>query len=196
MRDFAKLLEKLGKVPEERPEYVTDPYDYRDMNEDIASYSKQLSPEDLEKIHYVESSGGKNLQNPVSSASGHYQLVNSTRKLAEDLAKQQGFDVNEPNPLRKEAILMKALVKKSENVLENAKKGPFEPNVENIYLMHKNGIQGGLDALNDPKNPKSRAKFEEIKKLFKRNQQNPLVKRDPSSIDTKQDVLLSDLLEK
>lgn len=196
MKEFAKLLEKLGKKPEIRDEYVTDPYDYRDMNEEIASYSKQLSPEDLENIHFVESAGGKMLQNPVSSASGHFQLVDSTRKLAEDLAKQQGLDVNEPNPLRKEAILMKALVKKSENVLENAKKGPFEPNLENIYLMHKNGIQGALNSLNDPNSPKSKAKFEEVKRLLKRNRNNPLKGRDPSSLQEETEPNLLDLLEK
>lgn len=189
MDKFLRLLSKMNEIPEVRPEYVSDPYDYKDMNEEIASYSKKLTPEDLENIHFVESSSGKMMKNPESSASGHYQLVDSTRKLAEELAKQQGLDVNQPNPLRKEAILMKALIKKSENVLENAKNGPFEPNLENIYLMHKNGITGGLNALNSPKTPKSKHKFNEVSKLLARKPVN----RSPNS--EKEDNTKNDLLE-
>lgn len=167
MEKFNKLLKKLQPV--QNPEdYVTDPYNEETMNSDIASISSKLSPEDLEKIHYAETTGGKYLKNPESSASGHYQLVDSTRKVAEKLAKDEGFDVSEPNPLRKEAILMKALTKKYENTLENAEKGPFEPNLDNIYLMHHFGVQGGLNSLNNPKNPVSKARFDEVKKLLAR----------------------------
>lgn len=162
MENFKKLLQKLQPVPDPK-DYVTDPYNERSMNEEIAGYSKQLSPEDVEKIHFAETSGGKFLKNPDSSASGHYQITDSTRKVAEKQAKDQEIDENTANPLRKDAILMKALVKKYENVLENAKKGPFEPKIENIDLLHKEGVTGGLRALGNPKTDASKAKFEEIK---------------------------------
>lgn len=167
MAKFEKLLKKLAFLPES-DEYVTDKYDERAMNEDISGYSKALSPEDIEKIHYTESTGGKFLKNPTSSASGHYQLVDSTRKIAEDLAKEQGIYDEGASELQKEANLMKSLVKKYENTLENAQNGPYDPNLENIYLMHKNGIQGGLNALNDPNSPKSKEKFKEVNKLLSR----------------------------
>lgn len=167
MNKFDKLLKKLQPVPNPT-DYVTDPYDEKAMNADVAGYSNQLQPEDLEKLHYAETTGGKYLQNPESSASGQYQLTDSTRKLAENLAKQQEIDQNTANPLRKDAILMKALVNKYENSLENAKNGPFEPNLDNIYLMHHYGVQGGLNALNAPKSGDSAAKFKEVKKLLSR----------------------------
>lgn len=171
MEKFDKLLKKL-QIPGEKPDYVTDPYNESAMNADVASISSQLSPEDLEKIHYAETTGGKYLKNPESSASGHYQMVDSTRQLAENLAKQQNIDTNEPNPMRKDANLMKALVQKYENTLENAQNGPYEPNLENIYLMHKFGVQGGLNALNNPKNAVSKARFKEVQKLLARKPQN------------------------
>lgn len=171
MENFKKLLQKLQPVP--NPEdLVTDPYNERSMNEEIAAYSKQLTPEDIEKIHFAETSGGKFLKNPESSASGNYQIVDSTRKVAEKLAKEQGIDENTANPLRKDAILMKALVKKYENALENAKKGPFEPKIENIDLLHNQGITGGLKALGSPKSPISKAKFEEIKQRLAKKKES------------------------
>lgn len=165
MEKFTKLLKKLQN-PEEPANYVADPYSEETMNADVASISSQLSPEDIEKIHYAETTGGKFLKNPESSASGHYQLVDSTRELAKKLAKEQNLDANDPNPLRKDANLMKALVQKYEKTLENAEKGPFEPNLENIYLMHRYGVQGGLNALNAPKTPVSKARFEDVKQLL------------------------------
>lgn len=161
MEKFNKLLKKLAK-PEERSDYVRDPYDESAMNEEVSQYSEQLSPEDLKKLMFAESSGGKFTSNPESSASGPYQIIDSTRKEAEKHAIDQGLDVNEPNPLRKDAILMKANVKRMEEKLKNAKNGPFEPNIENIDLLHKSGITGGLRALNNPDLPISKAKFREI----------------------------------
>jgi muramidase (phage lysozyme) len=182
MDKFLDLIARISELPKERSEYVTDPYDHRDMNKEVAEYTKKLTPEDIEKIHYAETTGGINLKNPHSSASGQYQLIDSTRKTAEELAKQQGLSQNEANPLRKEAILMKALVNKYENVLENAKNGPFDPNLENIYLMHKNGITGGLNALNAPKTPESVDKFKEVRRLLARKEKN----RSPNSVNDKE----------
>lgn len=168
MEKFNKLLKKLQPIPE-KSDYVTDPYDYSAMNEDVSQASKQLSPEDIEKIHFIESTGGIGLQNPQSTAKGNYQIIDSTRKLAENLAKEQDYDENEPNPLRKDANLMKALVKKYENVLENSEKGPYEPNLHNIYLMHKYGPQGALNALNNPEDELSMKRLADIKKQLAKN---------------------------
>lgn len=179
MAKFDKLLKKLQPV-QAPSDLVTDPYDEEAMNRDVSQYTKQLSPEDLEKIHYAETTGGVNLQNPESSASGHYQIINKTRKLAEKLAKEQEIDENTANPLRKDAILMKALAKKYENVLENAKKGPFEPNLENMYLMHKGGIQSGLNTLGDPENPTSEAKFKEVRQLLARKPKSKEKEQKPA----------------
>jgi hypothetical protein len=167
MEKFNKLLKKLGPV-QDKPDYVRDLYDESAMNADVSSITDQLSPEDVEKIHYAETTGGKNLKNPDSTASGHYQLIDSTRELAENLLKKQDLAPNHINPLKNEAMLMKALADKYQNVLKGAKSGPYEPNVENMYLMHKNGIQGGLNALKDPENAVSKARFKEVKKLLAR----------------------------
>lgn len=181
MEKFNKLLKKLQPV-KEPSEFVTDKYDNESMNEDIASYSKQLSPEDLEKIHYAESTGGKYLKNqkPGSSATGNYQIIDKTRKEAELEAKKQDLDENTDNPLRKDAILMKALVNKYENALKNAKSGPHEPNLENVYLLHKGGVTGGLDALKSPKDPKSIEKFKEVKTLLGRKPKNKEKEQKPA----------------
>jgi hypothetical protein len=164
---FQDLLKKLQPVAE-LPNYVMDNYDEKAMNKEVSGNSEQLSPEDIEKMHYAESTGGKYLKNDKSSASGNYQIIDSTREQAEKLAKQQGIDTNIANPLRKDANLMTALIKNSERVLENSENGPYEPNARNIYLMHKNGVQGGLNALNDPNSPISKARFKEVDRLLKR----------------------------
>jgi hypothetical protein len=167
MEDFKKLMRKLGK-PADRPDYVRDLYDESAMNADIAGSTSMLSPEDMEKIHYAETTGGKYLDNDQSTASGHYQLIDSTRAEAEKLLKKQDLEPNHVNPLKNEAILMKALTDRYENALKNAKSGPFEPTVENMYLAHKNGITGALKALKDPKSEKSKSKFKEVDKLLAR----------------------------
>lgn len=167
MANFDQLYKKLQQ-PTPRSEYVSDGYDEKAMNEDVSAYSSQLSPEDLEKIHYAETTGGKFLKNNESTASGNYQLIDSTREMAEKLLKKQDLPINEINPLKKDAMLMKALVGKYENVLENAKSGPYEANLDNIYLMHKNGIQGGLNSLKSPNDALSKARFEEVKRLMAR----------------------------
>jgi len=167
MEDFKKLMKKLGK-PEDRSDYVRDLYDENAMNADIASNTSMLSPEDMEKIHYAESTGGIGLKNPDSSASGHYQLIDSTRAEAEKLLKKQDLEPNHVNPLKNEAMLMKVLNDRYENALKNAKSGPFDPTVENMYLLHKNGITGGLKSLKDPKSEKSKKRFQEVDKLLAR----------------------------
>ena len=167
MAKFDKLLKKLQPV-QGPSDLVTDPYSHSDMNEEISQHSKQLTPEELEKIHFAESTGGKYLKNlkPGSSASGNYHIIDSTRAEAEKEAQKQDLDLNTPNPLRKDAILMRALVNKYENALKDAKSGPYEPNIANMYLLHKNGVTGGLNALKDPNSEEAGAKFEEVKRLL------------------------------
>ncbi len=167
MEKFNKLLKKLQPV-KEPSDLVRDPYSHDDMNDEVAEYSEKLTPEDIEKIHFAESTGGQNLKNlkPGSTASGNYHFIDNTRKEAQIQAKKQGFDDEIPNPLRKDAILMKALVKRHEKSLKDAKSGPYDANLENLYLLHKNGITGGLEALKDPENPKSIEKFNEVKMLL------------------------------
>lgn len=167
MSDLNRLLKKLGK-PVDRTDYVRDLYDEEAMNADVASNTSKLTPEDLEKIHYAETTGGIDLENDESSASGHYQLIDSTRAEAEKLLKKQDLAPNHTNPLKNEAMLMKALTGRYENALKNAKSGPFDPNLENMYLLHKNGITGGLNTLKDPKDDISKARFKEIKMLLAR----------------------------
>lgn len=182
---------KPSIIKPEPSNYVEDPYDFDAMNKEVADYTSNLAPEDISKIHYAESTSGKFLKNPIkgSTASGNYQFTDSTRELAENEAKKQGLDTSEVNPLRKDAILMKALTKKYENVLENAKNGPFEPTLENIYLLHKNGIQGGLNALNSPENAISKARFKEVNKLLGRMPENTNNNVKPNSETTPEDLL-------
>lgn len=189
MDKFNKLLKKLGQV-EGPSDYVRDPYNEQSMNEEVSQYSEQLSPEDLKKLMFAESTGGKFLQNPESSASGPYQIIDSTRKEAEKHAIEQGLDVNHPNPLRKDAVLMKANIKRMENKLKEAKKGPFEPTLENLDLLHKNGITGGLRVLNNPQLPESIAKFEEIKRRLEKMPK----KQQKQGLDVKPAANLLELL--
>lgn len=180
MDKFNKLLKKLAPV-QDKPEYVRDLYDEAAMNADVASITDQLTPEDVEKIHYAETTGGKYLKNPDSTASGHYQLIDSTRKEAERLLEKQDLAANHVNPLKNEAMLMKVLADRYQTALKGAKSGPFEPNVENMYLMHKNGITGGLESLKAPKTAKAKARFEEVKRLLARKPKNAPTETQPAA---------------
>ena len=159
---FRRLLQKL-RPNEERPELVSDPYSHEDMINEVSEASSQLSPEDVRKIHFLESSEGKMLENPASTAKGNFQILDKTRE--EVLSKLNPEEIP-VNPLRKDALLMKELVKGYENTLENSNKGPYEPNLENVYSAHHFGKQGALNILNNPKNPLSKARLKQIKRLL------------------------------
>lgn len=184
MANFSKLLAKLQpyKGPEE---YVTDKYGPEDMAEEISSASTMLSPEDVAKIHNAESTYGQNTQNKLSSAKGNFQFIDSTRNDMINKLKKQGIDELPANPDRKDALLMKTAVKDMENKLLNSQTGPKDPSLENIYLMHKYGVQGALNALNNPKSEESRAKFKSV--------MANLNKKHPNG--EKQEVSAKDLLD-
>lgn len=162
MTDFKKTLAKLQpyKGPDE---LVTDPYGQNDIANDVAASSLALNPEDIHKILNAESSGGKNLQNPESSAKGNFQFIDSTRKAAlDDLKNNKNVEIP-VNPDRQDALLMQNQLEKYENALLNSSTGPKDPTLNNIDLMHKYGIQGGLNALNNPNSELSKARFRDIR---------------------------------
>lgn len=162
MAKFNKILQKLQ--PYTGPsEYVTDKYSPEDMYKEVSEDSLQLSPEDVAKIHNAESTMGQNQQNDRSSASGNFHLIDSTRNRTINELKQQGIDELPVNPDRRDALLMKALINRNENSLLNSSKGPKEPNLENLYLTHKYGTSGALNALNTPYSDESKAKFKSVK---------------------------------
>ena len=161
MNDFRKTLAKLQ--PYLGPKnYVEDQYGQKDIAQEVSDASLALSPEDIHKILNAESSGGQNLQNPESSAKGNFQLIDSTRKEALDELKNQDNVEIPANPDRLDALLMKKQIEKYENALLNSSTGPKDPTLENIDLMHKYGIQGGLTTLNNPNSPVSKARFKDI----------------------------------
>jgi hypothetical protein len=162
MVDFNRILQKLQPV-KDPDNYVKDNYGQNDIAKEVSDASIDLTPEGVHKILNSESTGGKNLQNPESSAKGNFQLIDSTRNAAINDLKKQGITQFPANPDRLDALLMKNQVDKYENALLNSASGPKEPSLENIDLMHKYGIQGGLDALNNPNTPESKAKFKDIK---------------------------------
>lgn len=180
---FKRLLEKL-KNPE-RSDYVTDDYDTSDMIKEISSNSSQLSPEEIRKIHFLESSEGKMMKNPESTAKGHFQILDKTRQEIKNKLNKEDIPVN---PDRKDALLMSENIKDIERVLKNSENGPYEPNLENIYTGHHYGKQGVLNILNDPNNPLNKARRANIKRLLDKK----LPKKDK---DTKPAKNLLDLLE-
>lgn len=184
---FNKLMSKLHPV--DRPNYVADPYNHEDIIQDVAESSKMLSPDDVRQISNIESSGGKDLINrsPGSTARGTFQFVDKRRQDILDNLKNQGVDVP-VNPDRQDSLLMQEQINKIEQALQNSRTGEKEPNLRNVYLMHKYGIQGGLNALNQPKNPESNRKFKIIDKLLGKQ---PLSKEE--KIEPAQNLL--DLLE-
>lgn len=187
MVDFKKTLAKLQPYTGPK-ELVTDPYGQNDIANDVADSSLALNPEEIHKILNAESSGGQNLQNPESSAKGNFQFIDSTRKaMLDDLKNKQNVEIP-VNPNRQDALLMKNQIDKSENALLNSKTGPKDPTLDNIYLMHKYGIQGGLNALNDPNDELSKARFRTVKALMAKK---PL----PTQNDTLPAKNLLDLLK-
>lgn len=178
-KKIPKFLKRLMPVPE-RPEYVTDPYSIKDMVKEVSEGSQQLSPEDVQKIMQIESTGGKFLKNPKSSASGHFQLIDSTRNQAlNDIKSKENGEIP-ANPLRQEALLMKNLINKNENALLNSQTGPKEPNLENLYLAHHFGTQGALDTLNNPQLKKSQIRSKTVRNLLKKNQLTTIDDGEPS----------------
>jgi hypothetical protein len=165
MSDFKRILSKLQPVPEQK-DYISDNYGQKELAQEVADQSMQLSPEDVHKILNAESSGGQNLQNPTSSAKGNFQILDKTREAAINDLKKQGISDIPANPLRQDALLMGNLVDKSENALLNSENGPKDPNLENLYLMHHYGIQGGLNALNNPNKPINKARFRNVRSLL------------------------------
>lgn len=161
MAYFNRTLQKLQpyKGPDE---YVTDKYSPEDMNKEVSDASLMLTPEDVAKIHNAESTIGQNQQNEASSAAGNYQVIDSTRAEALKALKEQGIDELPANPNRRDALLMKTLINKNENSLLNSSTGAKDPTLANLYLTHKYGIQGGLNALNDPSSEEAKAKFKSV----------------------------------
>lgn len=82
-----------------------------------------------------ESGGDPNAQNPLSSASGLYQFINSTRA---DVAKRNGIDPSD------DSALMKAFTSENAAHLQNAGYAPTTPN---LYLAHRFGPAGAVKAL-------------------------------------------------
>jgi hypothetical protein len=165
MSDFKRILAKLQPVPEQK-DYVSDNYGQKELAQEVSDKSLMLSPEDVHKILNAESSGGQFLRNPASSAKGNFQILDKTRQEALNELKKQGITDIPANPDRQDALLMGNLVDKSENALLNSKTGPKDPNLENIYLAHHFGVQGALNALNDPKKPINKARFQNVRSLL------------------------------
>lgn len=165
----ASFLKRLQLSPQP-DNYVRDNYDIHDMNTDVSNFSEALSPEDIEKIHYAESTGGKYLKNQKkgSTASGHYQVTNDTKELAKRKALENNLKLDDNNPYRNNANEMKALVSKYQDVLFNSENGPYEPTLKNIYALHHYGPQGGLDMLNNPESPIAIQRFKNIENLLNR----------------------------
>lgn len=187
MVDFKKTLAKLQSNLEPK-DYVSDNYGQNDIATEVSDASMVLNPEDIHKILNAESSGGKNLQNPDSSAKGNFQFIDSTRKaILDDLKNNQNVEIP-VNPDRQDALLMKNQLGKYENALLNSKTGPKDLTLENIDLMHKYGIQGGLNALNDPNSELSKIRFKDIKN---RMNKKPL----PTNNDTLPAKNLLDLIK-
>lgn len=141
---------------------IMDNYGPEDMNKEVSDASLMLSPEDVAKMHNAESTIGQNQQNAVTSAAGNYQVINSTRAEVLKALKEQGIDELPANPDRRDALLMKTLINKNENSLLNSSTGAKDPTLANLYLTHKYGIQGGLNALNDPSSEEAKAKFKSV----------------------------------
>jgi len=162
---FTRLMQKLQPV--KGPDnLVADNYGQKELAQEVSDKSLMLSPEDVHKILNAESSGGQNLRNPASSAKGNFQILDKTRQEALNDLKKQGNVEIPANPDRQDALLMGNLIDKSETALLNSKNGPKDPNLENLYLMHHYGIQGGLNALNDPNKPINKARFNAVKALM------------------------------
>lgn len=169
MENFKRLLAKLQ--PNKGPsEYVTDKYSPEDMYQEVSDATEQLTPEDVAKIHNAESTMGQNQQNPLSSAKGNFHFIDSTRNQTLQDLKDQGIDELPVNPLRKDALLMKSLINRDENSLINSSTGPKDPDLKNLYLMHKYGTTGALRALNDPESEDSRAKFKSVMANLEKSQ--------------------------
>ena len=187
MAYFNKLLQKLQ--PYQGPkDYVMDNYGPDDMNKEVSDASLMLSPEDVAKIHNAESTMGQNQQNNASSASGNYHIIDSTRADALKALKEQGITDLPANPDRKDALLMKTLINSNENKLLSSSTGPKDPSLANLYLTHKYGVQGALNALNDPSSEESRAKLRSVMA----NLNKPAPKRKNEDIGAKD---LLDLLK-
>ena len=187
MEKFKQLMSKLQpyKSPDE---YVTDKYSPEDMVNEVSEASSQLSPDDVARIYNAESTMGKNLKNSSSSAAGNFHIIDSTRDRTLNELKKQGIDEIPTNPLRKDALLMKTLLNKNENSLLNSQSGPKEPDLKNLYLMHKYGTTGALRALNNPNDEESRAKLKSVMA----NLNKPMPKKDIEQVGAKD---LLDLLK-
>lgn len=159
-----RILEKL-KLQENPQNYVEDPYSSEDMVNEIAEKAG-LTPDEIRKVHFIESSEGKMLQNPDSSARGNFQIIDSTRKEIKKQLADRGITDIPVNPLRKDALLTGELFKKYREKLQNR---GLEPNLENMYLMHNRGVTGALDALKDPNSSKNKEVLKKVRALLQKN---------------------------
>lgn len=214
MDKFGKLLKKLQPIQDPKDyvtapvgisreiasinplpvEYVTDRYSNEDMNRDIANSTKQLTQDDLENIHFIESTQGKYLKSsePGSTARGNYHMNDGHREAIAKIVKNEGIDVNDANPLRYDANLMKVGLPNQERILKEAYGGPFDPNLRNMYAMHKFGNTGGLRMINNEKGELSKKRWAEIDDLLARRAKDPIMKLKTPRAGTQE---AKDLLE-
>lgn len=94
----------------------------------------------LSRTRHHESGGNDNADNPLSSASGRYQFIDTTYNA---YAKKLGLTGSKNDPINQE-LVMNAYTKDSADML--SRRG-IEITDANLYLMHLLGQGGGLDFL-------------------------------------------------
>lgn len=110
------------------------------INASAAKYG--IDPEYLRRTAQVESGGGRNLSNPMSSAKGPFQFIDST-------AKQYGL--TDPNDPVQSADAAARLALDNKNAL--TKTLGREPTPGELYLAHQQGAGGAAKLLQNPNQP-------------------------------------------
>lgn len=114
---------------------------------------QSTAPSDLsQRIAMVESSGGKNLYNPDSTASGKYQFIDSTWKdMVRKYGKETGITVGMKNNPQAQEIMMQKLTEENRAGLRQAL--GREPTDGELYAAHFAGLGGAKKLLTNPNAP-------------------------------------------
>lgn len=108
------------------------------------SYNSE-QPALLDKIKQAESAGDPNAKNPLSSASGLYQLTDATFRSAVDkFGRKQGIKYSDKNNPQVQEFLAGELTKDNARILQN--KG-IEPSDANLYFAHFLGAPAASKAI-------------------------------------------------
>jgi hypothetical protein len=188
LQSFYRKLKELGE--EDRSDYVTDPYNEKQMLEDSAK-GTVLTPQDIANIYNAESSSGDQLINKKdkygnkSTAKGHFQFLPTTEKDIKERILPENTEIP-LNELKKQAVLMNAYTNYNEDRL---KKFDLPITKENLYALHHEGPSGGLKAIKNQETPEGNKRWKFLMAQLQKKGTRDIASLPDSDKEQLQDIL-------